>query len=153
MSCSALPRINPVSLLIASKFQISLNKSESFFCLKTLQPSKVPRFSATQPRFWCICCYSVAQSYPTLCDPMNYSTSFPILHYLPEFAQTHVHFVSDTINHLILSPPSPLALNLSQHQGLFSGVSSLYQVAKVLELQLQHQSSNEYSGLISFRID
>ena len=43
-------------------------------------------------------------------------------------------------NHLILSSPSPPAFNLSQHQGLFQGVSSLHQVAKVLEFQLQHQS-------------
>ena len=48
-----------------------------------------------------------------------------------------------------LSPPSPLALNLSQHQGLFQWVGSLYQVTKELELQLHHQSSTEYSGLIS----
>ena len=49
-----------------------------------------------------------------------------------------------------LSPPT---FNLSQHQGLFKWVSSSHQVAKVLELQLQHQLSNEYSGLISFRMD
>ena len=57
-------------------------------------------------------------------------------------------------NHLILCRPlSPFAFSLSQHQGLFQRVSSLHQVAKVLELQLQHPYSNEYSGLISFRID
>ena len=54
-------------------------------------------------------------------------------------------------NHLILSSPSSSAFNLSQHQGLSQWVSSSWQVAKVLELQLQHQSFNEYSGLISFR--
>ena len=48
---------------------------------------------------------------------------------------------------------SPPAFNLSQHQGLFKRVSSSYQVAKVLEFQLQHQSFNEHSGLISFRKD
>ena len=66
---------------------------------------------------------------------------FPVL-YLPEFAQTHVHRVSDAIqpSHP-LSPPSPLALNLSQHQSLFQWVGSSHQVAKVVELQLQHQSS------------
>ena len=60
---------------------------------------------------------------------------------LLEFTQTHVHWVSDAIqpSHLLLSP-SPLAFNLSQHQGLFKCVSSLHQVAKVLEFQLQHQS-------------
>ena len=52
-----------------------------------------------------------------------------------------------------LSPPSPPAFNLSQHQGLFQWVSSLHQVAKVLELQLQHQSFQWIVGLISFRID
>ena len=82
----------------------------------------------------------VVQSCPTLCDPINCSTpGFPVLHYLPEFAQTHVHWVSNIIqpSHP-LSAPSLLALNLSQHQGLFQWVSSLHQVAKVLELQ--HQS-------------
>ena len=59
----------------------------------------------------------------------------------PGFTQTHVHRVGDAIqpSHP-LSSPSPPALNLSQHQGLFNWVSSLHQVAKVLELQLQHQS-------------
>ena len=55
--------------------------------------------------------------------------------------------------HLILSSPSPPAFNLSQHQGLFKWVTSSHQVAKVLESQPRHQSSNEYSGLISFRMD
>ena len=56
-------------------------------------------------------------------------------------SQTHVHWVSDTIQPTHrLSPPFPLALNLSQHQGLFQWVSSSHQVAEVLELQLQHQS-------------
>ena len=57
------------------------------------------------------------------------------------------------LNHLILLPPSPPALSLCQHQGLFQCVCSLHQVAKVLEFQLQHQSFKEYSGLISFRMD
>ena len=85
---------------------------------------------------------SVAQLCPTLCDPMDCSMpDFPVLHYLPELAHTHVHWVSDAIqpSHPLLSP-SPPALNLSQHQGLFKWVSSLYQVAKLLEFQLQHQS-------------
>ena len=68
-------------------------------------------------------------------------TKPPCLHYLPKFAQTHVHGVGDAIqpSHP-LSSPSPLAFNPSQHQGLFQWVSSSHQVAKVLELQLQHQS-------------
>ena len=85
-------------------------------------------------------------------DPMDCSIpSSPVLHYLLEFAQTHIHSVSDTIQiqHPLL-PASP-ALNRSQHQRLFQWVSSLHEVAKVLELQ--HQSFKEYSVLISFRID
>ena len=64
---------------------------------------------------------SVAQSCPTLCDPMNRSTpGLPVHHQLPEFTQTHVHQVSDAIqpSHP-LSSPSPLAPNPSQHQSLF----------------------------------
>ena len=65
---------------------------------------------------------------------------FPILHCLPEFAQTHVHWVSDTIQPFHSLLPSFLpALNLFQHQGLFQWVGSLHQMAKVLELQFQHQ--------------
>ena len=85
---------------------------------------------------------SVAQSCPMLCDPMNRSMSgLPVHHQLPEFTQTHVHWVGDAIqpSHP-LSSPSPPALNFSQHQGLFKWVSSSHKVAKVLELQLQHQS-------------
>ena len=85
---------------------------------------------------------SVAQSCPTLCDPMNRSTlGLPVHHQLAESTQTHVHRVGDAIqpSHP-LSSPSPPALNLSQHQGLFKWASSLHQVAKVLEFQLQHQS-------------
>ena len=91
---------------------------------------------------WARCCCSVAKSCPTLCEPMDCSMpGFPVLHQLPELAQTHVHWVSDAIqlSHP-LSSPSPPALNLSQHQSLFQWVSSSHQVAKVLELQLQHQS-------------
>ena len=75
-----------------------------------------------------------------LCDPMKRSTpGLPVHHQLPEFTQTHVHWVSDAIqpSHPLLSP-SPPALNLSQHQGLFQQVNSSHQVTKVLEFQ--HQS-------------
>ena len=86
---------------------------------------------------------SVAQSCPTLCDPMNCSMpGLPVHHQLPESSQTHVHWVGDAIqpSHP-LSSPSPSSHNLSQHQGLFNWVSSSHQVAKVLEFQLQHHSS------------
>ena len=84
---------------------------------------------------------SVAQSCPTLCDPMNHSTpGLPVHHKLPEFIQTHVHWVGDAIqpSHPLSSPSS--TFNLPQHQSLFKWVSSSHQVAKILEFQLQHQS-------------
>ena len=68
-----------------------------------------------------VCFGSVAQSCPTLCDPMNRSTpGLPVHHQLPEFTQTHARLIGDAIqpSHP-LSSPSPPALNLSQHQGLF----------------------------------
>ena len=85
------------------------------------------------------CCCSVTKSCPTLCNPMDCSTpGFLVPHYLPEFAHIHDHWVRDAIQPSpSLLPPSPLALKLSQHQNLFQGVSSLYQVAKILELQFQ----------------
>ena len=98
---------------------------------------------------------SVTQSCLILCNHMNHSMpGFPVHHQLPEFTQTHVHWVSDAIqpSHPLLSPSLP-ALNLFQHQGLFKWVSSSHQVAKVLEFQLQHQSFQWTTGLISFRMD
>ena len=85
---------------------------------------------------------SVVQSCLTLCNPMNRNTpGLPVHHQLLEFTQTHVHQVSDAIQpSLPLSSPSPPALNLPQHQGLSQRVSSLHQVAKVLEFQLPHLS-------------
>ena len=86
-------------------------------------------------------CSSVTQSCLTLCNPMDCSMpGFLVHHQLLELAKTHVHWIAEAIQptHRLLSP-SPPAFNLSQHQGLFKWVSSLHQVAKVLELQLQHQ--------------
>ena len=81
---------------------------------------------------------SVAQSCPTLCDPMNRSTpGLPVHHQLPEFTETHVHRVGDAIQPsyplLFPSPPDP---NPSQHQSLFQWVNSLHEMAKALEFQL-----------------
>ena len=106
----------------------------------------LPQVYMCSPSLSCISCSvqfsSVAQSCLILFDPMDCSTpGFPVLHQLLELAQTHVHRISDAIqpSHP-LSSPSPPAFNLSQHQGLLKWVSSSHQVAKVLELQLQHQS-------------
>ena len=103
--------------------------------LSLVPPEATTQFSTVQFS-------SVAQLCPTLYDPMDCSTpDLPVHHQLPEFTQTHVHWVSDAIqpSHPLLSP-SPPAFNLPQHQGLFQWVSSSHQVAKVLEFQLQHQS-------------
>ena len=85
-------------------------------------------------------CISSVQSlsHVRLCNPMNHSKpDLPVHHQLPESTQTHFHQVGDAIqpSHP-LSSPSPAALNLSQHQGLFKRVNSQHQVAKVLEFQL-----------------
>ena len=86
---------------------------------------------------------------------MDCSTpGFPVHHQLPELAQTHVHRVGDAIQPSYpLSSPSHSTFNLSQHQGLFWWVSSLHQVAKYWSFSFNISPSNEYSGLISFRIN
>ena len=97
---------------------------------------------------------SVAQSCLILCNPMDCSTPGFLVHHqsrsLLKLMSTELVM---TQNHLILSSPSPPAFNLSQHQGLFQGVSSSLQVAKILEFQFSISPSNAYSGLISFRMD
>ena len=95
-----------------------------------------------QSTFQCLITCLFTLSHPTLCEPMDCSMpGFPVLHHLQEFAQTYVHWVGDDIqpSHALPSP-SLHAFNLSQLQGLFKWVSSLHQLAKVLEFQLQHQS-------------
>ena len=97
----------------------------------------------------------VTQSYPTLCDPMDCSTpGFPVLHHLPELTQTRGHWVSDAIqpSHP-LSSPSPPVFNLSQHQGVSKELSLCIRWPKYWSFNFSVSPSNEYSGLISFRID
>ena len=100
-------------------------------------------------------CCSVNKSFSTLCDPMNCRIpGFPVLHYLLEFAQTHVYWVGDAIqaSHPLL-PPSPPALNLSQYQDLFSNESALcIRWPKDWSFSFNISPSNEHSGLISFRM-
>ena len=91
----------------------------------------------------------------TLCDCMDCSTpGFPVLHYLLEFAKIHVHWVGDAIqpSHP-LSSPAPPAFSLSQHQGLFKWVSYSHRWPKDWSFSFSISPSNEYSGLISFRVD
>ena len=86
---------------------------------------------------------------------MNRSTpGLPVHHQLPEFTQTHVHWVSDAIqpSHL-LSSPSPPATNPSQHQSLFQWVNTSHEVAKVLEFQLQHHSLQRNPRLLRLYLD
>ena len=100
---------------------------------------------------WDDCCCSVIESCLILCDPMDSSTSgFPVLHYLPELAQTHVYWVSDVIqpSHLLLSP-SPPAFNPSQHW-IFSSESALHiRWPKYWSFSFSISPSNEHPGLIS----
>ena len=82
------------------------------------------------------------------------TTGFPVHHQLPELTQNHVRRVSDAVQPFHpLSSPSPPTFNLSQLQGLFQWVSSLHQVAKYWSFSFSISPSNDYSGLISFRID
>ena len=95
---------------------------------------------------------SVAQSCPTLCDPMNRSTpGLPVHHQLPEFTQTHIHQVRDFIHPSHPpSSPSPPAPSPSQHQSLFQSVNSSHEVAKVRSFSFSIIPSKEHPGLISF---
>ena len=95
-----------------------------------------------------VCCYfSVTQAYPTLYDPMDCSTpGLPVPYHIPEFAQVHVHCVSDAVHLSYPLTPSPLALSLSWHQGLIHWVSCSHQMTK--RLQLQHHSFQ-----LVFRVD
>ena len=108
---------------------------------------------------FCFCCCSVAQSCPTLCDPMDGSTpGLPVHHQLPEFTQTHVHRVGDAIqpSHP-LSSPSPPAFNLSQHQGLFSSIVTVFfiycsTVDVLRELQVYNIVIHNFKGYIPLTV-
>ena len=138
---------NPRTILLLFVFWLASRHVGSYFPDQGLNP---------HPLCWKCgvlstgCCFSVAQLGLTLCDLIDCSIpGFPVPHHLPEFAQVHVHWIGDAIQPChFLSSPSPPAFNLSQHQGLFQWVSSSHQVAKVLELQLQHQSFQRI-----FRVD
>ena len=97
---------------------------------------------------------SVAQSFPILCDPVDCSTpGFPVHHQLPELTQAHVHRLGDVIQppHSLLFP-SP-AFSLSQHQGFLQWVSSPTRWPKYWSFNFSVRPSNEYAGLITFRIE
>ena len=97
----------------------------------------------------------VTESCPTLFDPMDWSMpGLPVHHQLPEFTQTHIHWVGDVIqpSHP-LSSPCPPAFNLAQHQGLFLWSVLCMRWPKCWSFSFSISPSNEYSGLISFRMD
>ena len=97
---------------------------------------------------------SVAQSCPTLCDPMDCSTpGFPVHHQLPEPTQTLVHCVGDAIQHLILCCPFILLPSIFPSISVFSNETFLIRWPKYQSFSFSISASNEYSGLTSFRMD
>ena len=134
------------------------------FCLRTpmlvLQPRDSPcsvlhpHLNSPRLSSHLLCCYCWVTKF-CLWNPMDcIIPGFPVLHYLPGFALTRVHWVGDAIqpSHPLLSP-SPPAPNLSQHEGLFQWVSSSHQWPKYWSFSFSIRPSNEYSGVISFRIN
>ena len=131
--------MDKMSIFPHNIFSITIIPSHSSWSFDVLK-----RYYYYSPRIehLSFCCWSVAKSRLTLSNSMDCSTpGVPVLHNLLEFAQTCVHWVHDAIQptHHPLSPSSPPALNLSQHNGLFQWVGSSHHVVKVLELQHQHQ--------------
>ena len=102
-----------------------------------------------------LCCYSVAKSCPTACDPINCRMpNFPVLHSLSKFAQTHDHWDSDAIQRLILSHPLILLPSIFPRIRVFSCELVLcVRWPKYWSFSFSISTSNEYSGLISFKID
>ena len=111
-------------------------------------------FTFSYVLYTCVQFSSATPSCPALFDPMDCSTpGFPVYHQLLELTQTHVHRIGDAIqpSHALSSPS--LAFTLSQHRGLFHWVSFSHQVPKYWSFGFSISPSNEYSGLISFRIN
>ena len=138
------------SIRLESYFTIITGKGNNslFFPLKGLPILKTVNK-------WGHLLLSLTKSCLTIGDPMDCNTSgFPVFRYLPEFAQTHVHRVGDAIqpSHP-LSSPSPPALSLSQHQGLFQWVILHSSWLKDWSFSFSTSPFNEYSVLISIRID
>ena len=102
-----------------------------------------------------VCCCSVAQSYPTLCDPMDCSTpGFPVFHHFLELAQTHVHWVGDAIQPPRTHCPLLFLPSIFPSIRVFSSASALcIRWPQYWSLSFSISPSSEYSGLISFRID
>ena len=130
----------PVAIQLFHQEIELIKKKKLTALLETIGTQMVPLQSLTQSII--VAVVQCAKSCPVLCIPMDWSMlSFHVFHYLLQLAQTHVHWVSDAIQPSYpLLPPSPPALSLSQHQGLFQWIGPLHQVAKVLVLLLQRSS-------------
>ena len=119
--------------------------STDFFCA----------FYQLTKTFLSLCHCSITQSRPTLCNPMDCNMpDLPVLHYLLEFAQTHVHSADDVIqpSYPLLSPSPPASVFPSIR--VFSSESTVYvRWSKYWSFRFSISPSNEYSGLISIRID
>ena len=117
-----------------------MQSNNSSYVLKSATPTIIsfdPGKNIKKPLPMSVLFNSVTQSCPTLCNPMNHSTSgLPVHHQLPEFTQTHVDQVSDAIqpSHP-QSSPSPPAPNPSQHQGLFQRVNSSHEGYNILKMR------------------
>ena len=137
-------KLNMSVALFSNNFSHSISDLFTLFMVSFVVKKNLslirPNFAFISFTLGCCCC-SVTQLYPTLCDPRNAvhqaSLSFSISCSLNKLIPIGLMMPS---NHIILSPFSPPALSLSQHQGLFQWVRSSHQVAKVLEFHLQHQS-------------
>ena len=130
-------------ILVPEEYIFEIDPIRYFWSVSVdiLQSKLLPIFKIFFKCLWGVLSFRIVQSLSRvwLCNPMGCSIpGFPVLHYILEFAQTHVHWISDAIqlSHP-LSPLSPPTLDLSQHQDFFQWVGSSHQVAKVLELQLQ----------------
>ena len=118
---------------------------------------EIKTYIHTKTCIWILCCRSVTQSYPSLCDPMDCSTpGFPVHHHLLDLAQTHVIELVMPSNHLILCHPLLLLPSIFPSIRVFSNESALHiRSPKYWSWSFSSiiSPSNEYSGLISFRID
>ena len=147
--CSSHMQLN-ISVCISEKEKSTkyqgLTTRLSFLCVCRLWNQASPLFSV-----WC----SVTKSCLTLCDPMDRSTlGFPVLHYLLEFAQTHIHWASDAIQPFILCHPLFLLLSIFPSIRIFSSKLALRtRCPKYWSFSFSISPSSKYSGLISFRID
>ena len=149
--------------IVAAPIYIPINSAQEFpflyilastFCQTVLSLS-IHVFPAWHQTHLIHCYGSVAKLCPTLCNPMDWSMpGFPVLHYLPELAQTHVHWVSDAIqtSHPLL-PLFLLPSVFSSIREFSSGLALHIRWPKYWSFSFSISTSSEHSGLISFRID